>query len=173
LRCRELITKDACDNNGNGGRSDDCFWLYEKNLNEGDDGGICKDKEDEFLECSLVKRENQCNDEFLSGTFLENKCIYEEGEGGCKWRCEEIQEDNKCSGSGTGERGNDCTWIYSNISESNYSGNCYPKNKTDIECNTIIRETQCESGGGFNKLKDDNECTFIEDGNGGTCERKV
>jgi hypothetical protein len=260
LKCTKLTTSDACDSDGSDGRSDDCFWLYNKNLNEGDDdSGACRDKEDntlscgeakrasqcvlsdvrnlnencfwlynsfietditgscknktdntlscenavrssqctlsdvtnfndkcfwiynessfgneggdcynvmdESLECSLVKRESQCTTDMLSETYLANKCIYLEG--GCKWRCEEIKTESECSGTGTGERGGDCTWIYSAIDTSDKSGKCYPKNKTDIECEAITREDQCLKGGGFDKLKDDNEFIVTPEG---TCD---
>jgi hypothetical protein len=146
--------------------SNDCFWIYSKTNTDTTNMGICRRKDAEDLTCGEVIRSEQCM-EGLEETSLNGKCLFDST---CKWICDEINVKNDC------ENRNDCVWIYSSFEINDDIGNCYPKNKSDILCKTIIRENQCNSGGGFDKLQNDNGCTFVKDDEGGeegTCESKV
>lgn len=121
--------------------STDCFWLY-KESDTGSSSGTCWLKSDNTLTCSdVIRGSSQCNDDVLSGTFLENKCfLFLDGSTSrCLTKCELIVTNTTCIDR------DDCRWIYSNTDNDNFnSGKCY--NMSVVECKDIFQSSQCESG---------------------------
>jgi hypothetical protein len=82
--------------------------------------------------------------------------------------------DTQCSSSTTTLEGG-CTWIYETNDETNTSGSCLSKDRTDINCESINRNIQCGEGGLITELS--GECTWIYEKNvvsntDGSCVRK-
>jgi hypothetical protein len=65
LKCSTFTESESC-------RSDDCFWLYNESTGE---EGNCKEKIDNLLTCSDVKRSNQCPLSNVNN-LKEKKCIW-------------------------------------------------------------------------------------------------
>jgi hypothetical protein len=130
----------------------DCFWVYDNDLDL--NSGTCENKDDNNLKCEDILTKNQCENG-LTETFLNDKCTYYDDI--CLLKCELI-ERVEC------DIRIDCSWIYNNNADDNYDGSCYSKNETNIFCNNIQREGQCNDGGEIDKLKD--KCEIYD----GTCK---
>jgi hypothetical protein len=173
LKCSTFTKNENC-------RSDDCFWLY--NDSEGE-GGSCKEKDDNLLACSDVKRSTQCPLSLSGVSKLENnKCIwvldmcYD-----VENTCESITENEdlcETNGAAVGTNGNiSCVWGKNNLG----NGICAEKNSlscddyvTELGCtwsetNNIELKIVCEWNDTTFQCTDSPECGSLK-GEGLTCE---
>jgi hypothetical protein len=141
LKCEDAVRPSQCTFSDVPHLKNNCFWIYNESTGT---GGECYSKTNESLECSFVKRKNQCINDNLIETFLKDKCTYDDDKEECKLICEKITREAECGGGEGKGRRDDCVWIYSNIDKNVNEGSCYSKSITGIICEEVVRKEQCD-----------------------------
>jgi hypothetical protein len=137
-KCSNITVLGECESDI---RKNECFWLYNNN-NVNIDTGACRSKTDETIECTFVKRSDQCKN--TSQSNFGGRCKWVEEEGSkcqpTRTGCEGIETSHICNTPGIVES-KSCYWIFTD--ENNEAHNqCHEVKhtctdiSTSLECNT-------------------------------------
>jgi hypothetical protein len=179
--CEAIEREIACNFTGSAKSGEtqlDCFWLYNGDESEGNDG-ICKEKQDDEIECSDAKRQGQCSTITGINNLGSSKCVWVNDETtGHKCQqiqnsCESIEREITCNFLGASKLESpemvlSCFWLHSSSEINGENGRCRERIDNDLECGDVKDHDQCLSG--LEQTFLDGKCDVIDGECKITCE---